>query len=1192
MKKLFWIFCFFLFAINSFAINYYCDPSVGNMTNNGSINSPWSTLQAVFAANKVFVPGDVIFLRSGFHGTPIVKGINSGYVTIQPDTDATPNLQKLIVQNASKWIITGLTISPEFVGSYSNLNVNYTELRSSASFITLQNCFIYSTLDPTGWSQADWENMGNAIRCDAPNCLITNNHIKNINFGIDLNKTALYSVVSYNTIENIGGDALRGLSNYGKFEYNLIKNFYIQNSNHDDIFQSWSTDSNGTVGAGFVIGVEVRGNICISHTDANQFSNLVSFPQGIGCYDGFAQDWIVENNLVIIEHYHAISFFGAINCKFLNNTVVENPLNLETTVNMVPWINITNHKTLGPSSGNLVRNNITPQITSITNSTSTVDSNIISNAYSSNFVNYAAFDFHLKSGSPAIGVGSSNLTPSIDLEQLLRTIPYDVGCYKYISNPDCSIPPAPPIVNSQTFCNSATVANLTASGSSIKWYTSSTGGSVLPLVTALVTGTYYASQTILGCESPRVAVSITISLTAQPIATTQTLCSGATVSNLSVVGTAIKWYSGASGFASLASSVVLSSGVYYVTQTINGCESTRKAVSVTINSTPSPTANDQTFCFPATIANLMADGSIIKWYLTSTGGTALASTVVLQNATTYYASQTLFGCESTTRIAVNVIINSSNNWIGSSSMLWSDPLNWSCGLVPTSEMDVIISEGAYQPIISTDAYVHSLTIHAGAVLKVNSSFDLTVVGMLTNEGTLTLENNANLLQEGVANTNTGVIQVTRNSSALKRLDYTLWSSPVLNQNLQAFSPETVNTRFYSYDSTSNLYVAISSPSTHLFTTAQGYLIRMPNTHPTVIPTIWTGHFEGVPNTGNYVFPLSNTGIGKRFNLIGNPYPSCIDAIKFYNANAGNITGTIYFWRKTNNVLNPTYCTWTPLGGFVTNGQDQVFNPNDVIQIGQGFFVEALGSATEVGFDNTMRVGNNANQFFRTTTNEARNRIWLNLTSSVSGAFSQAMIGYIEGATEGVDNGIDGKYNNDGELALASIIDSGLYAIQGRSLPFNASDIVPLSFRATTAGTFTLAIEHVDGFFSESQGIFVKDNLTNTIHDLRDSNYSFVSDSGTFDNRFEIVYQNALGITSSFFSAANVIINKQNQYLIINAAPTKISKVKIFDMSGRTLAEKNNINGYETSFFVGKANQVLFIQIVSITGETVTKGVVY
>ena len=66
------------------------------------------------------------------------------------------------------------------------------------------------------------------------------------------------------------------------------------------------------------------------------------------------------------------------------------------------------------------------------------------------------------------------------------------------------------------------------------------------------------------------------------------------------------------GGSALASSTALSSGSYYVSQTVTGCESGRTLVTVTVNPTPSaPSASAQTFCSDAnpTVANLVASGS-------------------------------------------------------------------------------------------------------------------------------------------------------------------------------------------------------------------------------------------------------------------------------------------------------------------------------------------------------------------------------------------------------------------------------------------------------------------------------------------------------------------------------------------------------------------------------------------------------
>ena len=140
-----------------------------------------------------------------------------------------------------------------------------------------------------------------------------------------------------------------------------------------------------------------------------------------------------------------------------------------------------------------------------------------------------------------------------------------------------------PTASAQIFCNNATVANLTATGSNLQWYDLATGGTALASTTALATGTYYVSQTISGLESDRTAVSVTVYLTPSPTVSSQIFCFNATVANLTATGTAIQWYNIATGGTALASGTALATGTYYVTQTSNGCESARVSVSVIVN---------------------------------------------------------------------------------------------------------------------------------------------------------------------------------------------------------------------------------------------------------------------------------------------------------------------------------------------------------------------------------------------------------------------------------------------------------------------------------------------------------------------------------------------------------------------------------------------------------------------------------
>ncbi|SCY67226.1 T9SS type A sorting domain-containing protein [Flavobacterium caeni] len=146
-----------------------------------------------------------------------------------------------------------------------------------------------------------------------------------------------------------------------------------------------------------------------------------------------------------------------------------------------------------------------------------------------------------------------------------------------------AIEAVPPVASSQSFCAGATVGDLEADGQNILWYDAASGGTPLDAGTLLATATYYVTQTIDGFESVRVAVSVTISTTPAPTAPSpQVFNDSATVADLEATGTLIQWFADVNG-TPLAANTVLATGTYYVSQTLDGCESPRIAIAVTVD---------------------------------------------------------------------------------------------------------------------------------------------------------------------------------------------------------------------------------------------------------------------------------------------------------------------------------------------------------------------------------------------------------------------------------------------------------------------------------------------------------------------------------------------------------------------------------------------------------------------------------
>ncbi|WP_433765233.1 T9SS type B sorting domain-containing protein [Flavobacterium ginsenosidimutans] len=182
----------------------------------------------------------------------------------------------------------------------------------------------------------------------------------------------------------------------------------------------------------------------------------------------------------------------------------------------------------------------------------------------------------------------------------------------------------------------------------------------------LVPGNYKVLiKNYLGCVSlvPN-EVEIKAYVNQEPLVTAvspQLFCEqqNATLNDVNVTGQNIKWYDAPANGNLLANSTLLESKTYYASQTIAVCESERTPVVITIQSTPAPTGDgQQDFCTtqkPA-MANLTAIGTNVVWYDNASNGTILSSTTSLMNGATYYASQTINGCESVSRLAVSVSI--------------------------------------------------------------------------------------------------------------------------------------------------------------------------------------------------------------------------------------------------------------------------------------------------------------------------------------------------------------------------------------------------------------------------------------------------------------------------------------------------------------------------------------------------------
>lgn len=160
--------------------------------------------------------------------------------------------------------------------------------------------------------------------------------------------------------------------------------------------------------------------------------------------------------------------------------------------------------------------------------------------------------------------------------------------------------PAPPTVDGKfEYCLNDRFQPLTVNGTNPKWYYDETGGSPLPVTPTINTSTpnvlfYWVSQTDqYGCESDRTLVRLSAAtkpdtpLVQSPIY----YCEGDPADQLNAIGDTLLWYYEQTGgipteIAPTPNTSKRDSFKYYVTQTIDGCESERGEIDVVVTFRP------------------------------------------------------------------------------------------------------------------------------------------------------------------------------------------------------------------------------------------------------------------------------------------------------------------------------------------------------------------------------------------------------------------------------------------------------------------------------------------------------------------------------------------------------------------------------------------------------------------------------
>lgn len=631
-------------------------------------------------------------------------------------------------------------------------------------------------------------------------------------------------------------------------------------------------------------------------------------------------------------------------------------------------------------------------------------------------------------------------------------------------------------------------------------------------------------------------------------------------------------------------------------------------ITFTLNNISLGTNGDQILAYqgaavsPTFLFAINSEGSAV-WQSTASNARTSALPTGLTNGTTAiaiteidnakYDSSTLIG----SRSAILSAICTNTNWSGSNTTVqdftsaFTSESTWTTSWSGTGDPDdyfLAIVNGDYDTSTDGNFTTCECQVNVGQTVTVNSGGTVTVENSITNNGAILVESGGSLVQETSDGTNTGSnYTVERTSVSLQEEgDFTYWSSPLTSSTLG----EVANARrYFSFNASTQAFVFESSSTS--MNVGVGYLTTgdIGGTYPGTYTASFTG---GLPNNGNINTSLSfsnDADATNDWNVIGNPYASAIDGDTFLNNNSATLGGTIYFW--THNTEDSAgdntaddYASYNTTGGIaaISGGT----TPDGNIASGQGFFAQATASGN-VSFTNAMRIAGSNSSFFRSSVKVKtveKDRIWLNLTSNDS--FNQILIGFIDGATNGIDRSYDGiRFSAGANSIFYSMIEDKPFAIQGKPA-LTTNEKISLGYTTTKANHFTIAIDHTEGALNESR-VVLYDKLLNRGHDLKKENYTFyVPEAIAVNDRFDLFILSDIEVFPSH--EVTLTGHKQNGALHLKLTKNNTVSIKIvevYNLQGTLINQisvKNPNPNEQVSVHISNNPSVLLIAKITLS----------
>jgi len=394
--------------------------------------------------------------------------------------------------------------------------------------------------------------------------------------------------------------------------------------------------------------------------------------------------------------------------------------------------------------------------------------------------------------------------------------------------------------------------------------------------------------------------------------------------------------------------------------------------------------------------------------------------------------------------------------------------------------------------------------------------------------------------------------------------------------------------------------------------AEGYTMKGPGVDKDLNPangnstTEYESYtFSGTPNDGNYSV---NIDAGNDY-LIGNPYPSAIDADKFINDNNGKFNGSLYFWEHVTandhylQSYEGGYAIYNLSGGVkAVSWKDNVTTvgtktPGKYIPVAQGFFIWAeAGQGGSVNFSNSQRAfqaEGGASVFIKPIV-----KTDIRIGFDIPGGYHRQILLAVRPATTlSIDNGWDGRnfdYGNPG-ADMNWNIENKKYVIQ--AIPEITKETeLPLYIEMSKDGIVGFNLDQVIDLPKQADGVYLEDKLLNINKKLELNNtYSIYLEQGEYTDRFYISFKNKASSQNTEIPLENISVyldNQNSELVILNDKNRSLKALQLYAITGQMILSKDiQTDESEVRIPVNLTTGIYLVRITGIDGKSITKKII-